>query len=65
MAGCPLTQDQQDACGFVRVIPGYDGALVGNYEEKGNLRNVDLYRKFLTEGNWKDCNTLGCTRLEG
>lgn len=64
MAGCPVTQDQQDACGVVRVIPGYDGALVGYYGERENLRNVDLYCKLLTEGNGKDYNTSGCARLE-
>jgi len=43
MAGCHVTQDQQDACGVVRIIAGYDSALVGNYGERENLRNVDLY----------------------
>jgi hypothetical protein len=57
MAGCSVTQDKQEACGFVRIIPGYDSALVGNYEERENLRNVDLYCKLLTEGNGKDCST--------
>ena len=64
MAGCPVTQDQQDACGVVRVIPGYVGGLVGNRGERENLRNVDKYCKLLTEGNGKDCNTSGCARLE-
>ena len=58
VAGCPVTQDQQDACGVVQVTPGYDSALVGNYEERENIRNGDLYCKLLTEGNGKNKRTV-------
>jgi hypothetical protein len=62
--GLPCNPGPTGCLSSWRVIPFYDGALVGNYGERENLRNVDLCCKLLTEGNGKDCNTSGCARLE-